>query len=61
MSPAGATVLAAFFGNQDHIRVTSDDLPGTVRIFASHDYLLPSRLRQAICDVAILPTAAYST
>ncbi len=34
-------MLAAFFGNQDHIRVTSDDLPSTVRIFASHDYLLP--------------------
>ncbi len=61
MSSAGATVLSAFFGNQDHIRVTSAVLPGTVRTFASYDYLLLSRLRQAICDVAILPTAAYST
>src|SRR5713226_4982471 len=61
ISADGATVLSAFFGNQDHIRVTSDVLPGTVRTFASYDYLLLSRLRQAICDVAILPTAAYST
>ena len=36
ISGAGATVLSAFFGNQDHIRVTSDVLPGTVRTFASY-------------------------
>jgi hypothetical protein len=37
MSADGATVLSAFFGNQDHIRVTSDVLPGTVRTFASYN------------------------
>jgi len=36
MSLAGATVLSAFFGNQDHIRVTYAALPGTVRTFASY-------------------------
>jgi hypothetical protein len=37
MSADGATILSAFFGNQDHIRVTSDVLPGTVRTFASYN------------------------
>jgi hypothetical protein len=37
ISAAGATVLSAFFGNQDQIRVTSDVLPGTVRTFASYN------------------------
>jgi hypothetical protein len=36
ISAAGATVLSAFFGNQDQIRVTSDVLPGTVRTFTSY-------------------------
>jgi hypothetical protein len=37
ISATGATVLSAFFGNQDQIRVTSDVLPGTVRSFASYN------------------------
>jgi PAP2 superfamily len=37
ISAAGATVLSAFFGNQDQIRVTSDVLPGVVRIFTSYN------------------------
>src|SRR3989442_4236088 len=36
ISAAGATVLSAFFGNQDQIRVTSDVLPGAVRTFTSY-------------------------
>src|SRR3989441_9469572 len=36
ISAAGATVLSAFFGNQDQIRVTSDVLPGVVRTFTSY-------------------------
>jgi len=35
ISATGATVLSAFFGNQDQISVTSDVLPGVVRTFAS--------------------------
>ena len=34
---AGATVLSAFFGNQDQIRVTSGVLPGVVRTFTSYN------------------------
>jgi membrane-associated phospholipid phosphatase len=37
ISAAGATVLSAFFGNQDQIRVTSHVLPGVVRTFASYN------------------------
>ncbi len=37
ISGAGAAVLAAFFGNQDQIRLTSDVLPGVVRTFASYN------------------------
>ena len=37
ISGDGATVLAAFFGNQDQVRVTSDVLPGVVRTFASYN------------------------
>ena len=37
MSADGATVLSAFFGNQDQVRVTSDVLPGVVRTFASYN------------------------
>src|ERR1700737_4926657 len=33
ISAAGATVLAAVFGNRDRIQVTSSALPGTVRTF----------------------------
>jgi membrane-associated phospholipid phosphatase len=36
ISSAGATVLSAFFGNQDQIRVTSDVLPGVIRTFTSY-------------------------
>jgi membrane-associated phospholipid phosphatase len=36
MSAAGATVLAAFFGNRDHIQVVSSALPGTTRSFDSY-------------------------
>jgi len=36
MSAAGATVLAAYFGNRDHIQVASTALPGTVRTFDSY-------------------------
>ncbi len=36
ISGDGAAVLSAFFGNQDHISVTSDVLPGVVRSFASY-------------------------
>jgi len=36
MSAAGATVLAAFFGNRDHIQVASTALPGTLRTFDSY-------------------------
>ncbi len=36
MSAAGATVLAAFFGDRDHIQVASNALPGTVRTFDSY-------------------------
>ncbi len=35
ISATGATVLSAFFENQDQISVTSDVLPGVVRTFAS--------------------------
>jgi hypothetical protein len=37
ISGDGATVLSAFFGNQDQVRVTSDVLPGVVRLFASYN------------------------
>jgi membrane-associated phospholipid phosphatase len=37
ISADGATVLAAFFGNQDQISLTSDVLPGVVRTFASYN------------------------
>ncbi len=37
ISAAGATVLSAFFGNQDQIRVTSDVLPRVVRTFTSYN------------------------
>jgi membrane-associated phospholipid phosphatase len=37
ISAAGATVLTAFFGNQDQIRVTSDVLPGVARTFTSYN------------------------
>jgi PAP2 superfamily len=37
ISATGATVLSAFFGNQDQIQVTSDVLPGVVRTFASYN------------------------
>jgi hypothetical protein len=37
ISAAGATVLSAFFGNQDQIRLTSDVLPGVVRTFTSYN------------------------
>ncbi len=36
ISGDGAVVLSAFFGNQDHISLTSDVLPGVVRTFASY-------------------------
>jgi membrane-associated phospholipid phosphatase len=36
ISAAGATVLAAYFGNRDQIQVTSSALPGTVRAFDSY-------------------------
>ena len=36
ISAAGATVLAAIFGNRDRIQVTSSALPGTVRTFDSY-------------------------
>ncbi len=36
MSAAGATVLAAYFGNRDNIQVASTALPGTVRTFDSY-------------------------
>jgi membrane-associated phospholipid phosphatase len=37
ISAAGATVLSAFFGNQDQISVTSDVLPGVVRTFSNYN------------------------
>ena len=37
ISAAGATVLSAFFGNQDQISITSDVLPGVDRTFASYN------------------------
>jgi membrane-associated phospholipid phosphatase len=37
MSGAGATVLTSFFGKHDHIKVTSDVLPGIVRTFGSYN------------------------
>ncbi len=37
ISAAGASVLDAFFGNQDQIRATSDVLPGVVRTFTSYN------------------------
>jgi hypothetical protein len=37
ISADAATVLSAFFGNQDQVRVTSDVLPGVVRTFASYN------------------------
>lgn len=37
ISATGASVLSAFFGNQDQIRVTSDVLPGVVRTFGSYN------------------------
>jgi hypothetical protein len=36
ISGDGEAVLSAFFGNQDHISLTSDVLPGVVRTFASY-------------------------
>src|SRR6266581_3879987 len=36
ISGDGAAVLSAFFGNQDHISLTSDVLSGVVRTFASY-------------------------
>jgi PAP2 superfamily len=36
ISADAATVLAAFFGNQDHIRATSDVLPGVVATYTSY-------------------------
>lgn len=36
ISGNGAVVLSAFFGNQDHISVTSDVLPRVVRTFTSY-------------------------
>jgi membrane-associated phospholipid phosphatase len=36
ISEAGATVLSAYFGNNDQIQVTSDVLPGTTRAFDSY-------------------------
>jgi hypothetical protein len=36
ISAAGATVLAAYFGNRDQIQVASSALPGTVRTFNSY-------------------------
>jgi hypothetical protein len=36
ISGDGAVVLSAFFGNQDHISLTSDVLPGVVRTFTSY-------------------------
>ena len=36
ISGDGAAVLSAFFGNQDHISLTSDVLPGVLRTFASY-------------------------
>jgi hypothetical protein len=36
ISGDGAAVLSSFFGNQDHISLTSDVLPGVVRTFASY-------------------------
>jgi membrane-associated phospholipid phosphatase len=36
ISGDGAAVLSAFFGNQDHISLTSNVLPGVVRTFASY-------------------------
>jgi len=37
ISATGATVLSAFFGNQDQISVTSDVLPGAVRTFTNYN------------------------
>jgi len=37
ISATGATVLSAFFGNQDQISVTSDVLPGVVRTFTNYN------------------------
>ena len=37
ISGDGAAVLSAFFGNQDHISVTSDVLPEVVRSFTSYN------------------------
>jgi hypothetical protein len=37
ISATGATVLSAFYGNQDQIHVTSDVLPSVVRTFASYN------------------------
>ena len=36
ISAAGATVLAAYFGNRDQIQVVSSALPGTIRTFTSY-------------------------
>jgi len=36
ISADAATVLSAFFGNQDHIRATSDVLPGVVASYTSY-------------------------
>jgi hypothetical protein len=36
ISAAGATVLAAYFGNRDQIQVVSSALPGTIRTFNSY-------------------------
>ncbi len=37
ISATGMTVLSAFFGEQDQIRVTSDVLPGVVRTFTGYN------------------------
>ncbi len=36
ISEAGATILSAYFGNDDQIQVTSDVVPGTTRNFSSY-------------------------
>jgi membrane-associated phospholipid phosphatase len=36
ISAAGATILAAYFGNRDRVQVASSALPGTVRSFDSY-------------------------
>jgi hypothetical protein len=36
ISADAATILSAFFGNKDHIRSTSDVLPGVVATYTSY-------------------------